>query len=102
MTKKKIIALLLCVLTVFSSAFTVAFAADSEETSVPFIIEAFEESVGKLVNCFAKAWNKLVKTDETNIPEPAVSAPSWKEYNGDNYYFVEHICGPFYYYEASF
>ena len=83
MTKKKIIALLLCVLTVFSSAFTVAFAADSEEASVPFIIEAFEESVGKLVNCFAKAWNKLVKTDETNIPEAVVNPPSREAYDGD-------------------
>ena len=26
----------------------------------------------------------------------------WKEPNGDNRYYTEHICGNFYYYEASF
>lgn len=26
----------------------------------------------------------------------------WWEENGDNYYYTEHICGNFYYYEASF
>jgi hypothetical protein len=26
----------------------------------------------------------------------------WQEPNGDNRYYVEHICGNFYYYEASF
>ena len=26
----------------------------------------------------------------------------WREANGDNRYYVEHICGNFYYYEASF
>ena len=34
--------------------------------------------------------------------KPVGAGYEWKEYNGDNYYFVEHICGPFYYYEASF
>ena len=26
----------------------------------------------------------------------------WQEENGDNYYYAEHICGHFYYYEFSF
>ena len=26
----------------------------------------------------------------------------WHEPNGDNRYYTEHICGNFYYYEASF
>lgn len=26
----------------------------------------------------------------------------WYEHNGDNTYYTEHICGDFYYYEASF
>lgn len=26
----------------------------------------------------------------------------WREPNGDNRYYTEHICGDFYYYEASF
>lgn len=26
----------------------------------------------------------------------------WREETGDNYYYTEHICGNFYYYEASF
>ena len=26
----------------------------------------------------------------------------WQEQNGDNRYYTEHICGNFYYYEASF
>ena len=26
----------------------------------------------------------------------------WQEQNGDNRYYTEHICGHFYYYEASF
>lgn len=26
----------------------------------------------------------------------------WYEEGGDNYYYTEHICGKFYYYEASF
>ena len=34
--------------------------------------------------------------------KPAGAGYEWQEYKGDNYYFVEHICGHFYYYEASF
>mgnify|MGYP007110308559 CR=1 FL=1 len=34
--------------------------------------------------------------------KPAGAGYEWQEYNGDNYYFVEPICGHFYYYEASF
>ena len=33
---------------------------------------------------------------------PRRNGYEWKEPNGDNYYYVEHICGNFYYYEASF
>jgi hypothetical protein len=34
--------------------------------------------------------------------EPSGSGFSWQEENGDNRYYTEHICGHFYYYEASF
>ena len=30
------------------------------------------------------------------------SGYEWQEQNGDNRYYTEHICGGFYYYEASF
>ncbi len=83
MTKKKITALLLCVLTVFSSVFTVAFAADGAEETVPCIIETFEELTGKFVNFIVKGLNKIIKTDETNIPEAQVNPPSWEEYEGE-------------------
>ncbi len=33
---------------------------------------------------------------------PSGNGFEWKEPNGDNRYYVEHICGNFYYYEASF
>lgn len=38
---------------------------------------------------------------------PGALAPSgngfeWQEPDGDNWYYTEHICGNFYYYEASF
>ena len=34
--------------------------------------------------------------------KPSGNGFAWKEYNGDNQYYTEHICGHFYYYEASF
>ena len=33
---------------------------------------------------------------------PSGSGFEWQEQNGDNRYYTEHICGNFYYYEASF
>ncbi len=33
---------------------------------------------------------------------PSGNGFEWKESNGDNRYYTEHICGNFYYYEASF
>ncbi len=33
---------------------------------------------------------------------PCGSGFEWWEENGDNHYYTEHICGNFYYYEASF
>lgn len=33
---------------------------------------------------------------------PSGNGFEWHEPNGDNWYYVEHICGSFYYYEASF
>lgn len=33
---------------------------------------------------------------------PSGNGFEWQEYNGDNRYYTEHICGHFYYYEASF
>lgn len=33
---------------------------------------------------------------------PSGNGFEWKESNGDNRYYTEHICGKFYYYEASF
>ena len=33
---------------------------------------------------------------------PSGDGFEWQESNGDNRYYTEHICGNFYYYEASF
>ena len=33
---------------------------------------------------------------------PSGNGFEWQETNGDNWYYTEHICGNFYYYEASF
>ena len=33
---------------------------------------------------------------------PSGNGFEWQEANGDNRYYTEHICGNFYYYEASF
>ena len=33
---------------------------------------------------------------------PSGNGYEWQEANGDNYYYTEHICGHFYYYEACF
>ena len=33
---------------------------------------------------------------------PSGNGFEWKEPDGDNRYYTEHICGEFYYYEASF
>ena len=33
---------------------------------------------------------------------PSGNGFGWQEPNGDNRYYTEHICGNFYYYEASF
>jgi hypothetical protein len=34
--------------------------------------------------------------------EPSGSGFAWQQENGDDRYYTEHICGNFYYYEASF
>ena len=33
---------------------------------------------------------------------PSGNGFEWQETDGDNYYYTEHICGYFYFYEASF
>lgn len=33
---------------------------------------------------------------------PSGNGLSWRETNGDNRYYTEHICGNFYYYESSY
>ena len=33
---------------------------------------------------------------------PSENGFEWRESNGDNWYYTEHICGNFFYYEASF
>ena len=33
---------------------------------------------------------------------PSKNGFEWRESNGDNWYYTEHICGNFFYYEASF
>ena len=38
----------------------------------------------------------------TNSLIPSGNGFKWQEQNGDNQYYTEHICGHFYYYEASF
>ena len=37
-----------------------------------------------------------------NSLTPSGNGFEWQEQNGDNRYYTEHICGHFYYYEASF
>lgn len=83
MTAKKAIAFLLSAILIFSSAFVVVNADDGEKSTVPFIIDAFEEMTGRLVNFVVKCWNKIVKTDETDIPEATVNPPSWEKYEGE-------------------
>ncbi len=83
MTAKKAIAFLLSAILIFSSAFVVVNADDEEKSTVPFIIDAFEEMTGRLVNFVVKCWNKIVKTDEADIPEATVNPPSWEEYEGE-------------------
>ncbi len=38
----------------------------------------------------------------TSALTPSENGYEWQEPNGDNRYYTEHICGNFYYYEASF
>lgn len=38
----------------------------------------------------------------TSALTPSGNGFEWQEPNGDNRYYTEHICGNFYYYEASF
>lgn len=83
MTAKKAIAFLLSAILIFSSAFVVVNADDGEKSTVPFIIDAFEEMTGRFVNFVVKCWNKIVKTDETDIPEATVNPPSWEKYEGE-------------------
>lgn len=33
---------------------------------------------------------------------PSGTGFEWRDQNGDNWYYTEHICGNFYYYEASY
>lgn len=38
----------------------------------------------------------------SDLLTPSGNGYEWQEENGDNRYYTEHICGNFYYYEASF
>lgn len=83
MALKKLIAVSLSLILAFSCTFASVNASASAENSVPGIIETFERIKGILVNTIAKTWNKIIKTDETDIPEAVVLPPSWEEYEGE-------------------
>lgn len=47
----------------------------------------------------AAVWCAPLSAD---LLKPAANGYQWQQKNGDNRYYTEHICGNFYYYEASF
>ncbi|MBR4051127.1 MAG: DUF4038 domain-containing protein [Clostridia bacterium] len=80
---KKITALILSFVLIYSCVCVGANADDGSENTVPSFVDVFEETTGKIISLIAKFWNKIVKTDETNIPEATVNPPSWEEYEGE-------------------
>lgn len=52
-----------------------------------------------LENDMAAVWCAPSSADALT---PSGNGFKWQESNGDNQYYTEHICGNFYYYEASF
>ncbi len=79
----KRICVLLC-LSLSASCFSMPSQAveASAQQQMPYF---FEETMGTLVNVFAKFFNKLTKTDETNIPSAPQANHSWQEYSDDSF-----------------
>ena len=84
MISKKCISLFLCFIMIISTALIPSFAANEDSpTSTPAIINAAEEITGIVINSFARLLNKIIGTDETDIPNATVNPHSWTECNSE-------------------
>lgn len=78
-----------------------------EEAAVEFSCGGFGVGSGTSYVGFYYSPNGDMNAVWCAPPSPGALKPSgkgflWQEPNGDNRYYTEHICGNFYYYEASF
>ncbi len=76
---KKFISLFLSMI-ILISAFSVPASAQTEGVSVPAFITFFEKYGTGFVSLLGRAWNMVIKTDETNIPAAPDFTPSWQEF----------------------
>lgn len=80
---------------------------DADDTSVDFSCGGYGVGSGTFdVGFFYTPNNDMTAVwcapSSPNLLIPSGNGFEWQEPNGDNRYYAEHICGNFYYYEASF
>ena len=80
---------------------------DADEATVEFYCGgAGVGSATSEVGFFYTADNDMTAVwcapSSASLLTPSGNGFEWQESNGDNWYYTEHICGNFYYYEASF
>ena len=80
---------------------------DADEAVVDFSCGGFGVGSGtSYVGFYYTSGNNMVAVwcapSYASALAPSGNGFEWQEPNGDNRYYTEHICGNFYYYEASF
>ena len=78
---KKIISFLMCAVMILSSFCIEAYAADGK-----FIKETvgfFEKTGGNIVSITSRIWNKIIRTDETDIPYGKETKSSRRDFDGE-------------------
>ena len=82
MLKKRILGFALCVCILLSATAVPSYAA-GEAGQVPPLLRVLEDVSGTVISVLARCRNKLLHTDEADIPMPPVNAPSWTKYAGE-------------------
>lgn len=82
---KKIISCILCICIVFSALLIPVSAADDNAPEALSIVSEFEKFTGNMVSLIVRFFNMLTGKDEADIPTADAKAPSWQEFNDDNF-----------------
>lgn len=82
---KKVVSCILCICIVFSALLLPVSASDDNAPEALSIVSEFEKFTGNMVSLIVRFFNMLTGKDEANISTAEAKAPSWQEFNDDNF-----------------